>query len=185
MGVRVSSVLFRETPLQGAYVLEPQPAHDERGYFARVWCAGELAEHDLNASWVQSSISFNEKALTLRGMHYQVAPHEEVKLVRCSSGAVFDAIVDLREDSPTFRQWFAVELNAHNNLVLYMPEGFAHGFLTLQDRSVVEYHMSEFQHADSARGARWNDDAFGIEWPSTPEVISERDRAYADFRGVQ
>lgn len=174
-------MLFHETPLFGAYVLEPQPSHDERGYFARVWCARELAEHDLNTEWVQSSISFNEAASTLRGLHYQVAPHEEVKLVRCTSGAVFDVIVDLRADAPTFRRWFSVELDAKDNRVLYVPPGFAHGFLTLQDRSVVEYHMSEFHRAGSARGVRWDDAAFGIDWPSSPSVISDRDRTYPDF----
>jgi dTDP-4-dehydrorhamnose 3,5-epimerase len=168
-------VLIHETPLPGAYVLKPQPSNDERGFFARMWCAEELAQHGLNAEWVQSSISFNEAALTLRGMHYQVAPHEETKLVRCTSGAVFDVIVDLREDSTTFRRWFAVELNAQNNLTLYVPPGFAHGFLTLEDGSVLEYHMSESLHADSARGVRWDDPAFGIQWPSAPEVLSASD----------
>ena len=174
-------MLFRETPLAGATVLEPQPSRDERGYFARVWCAEELAERGMQSAWVQSSVSFNEKTLTLRGLHYQVEPHTEVKLVRCTSGAVFDVIVDLREDSDTFRQWFSIELTAENNLVLYVPAGLAHGFLTLQDRSVLEYHMSEFHHPDAARGARWDDPAFGIDWPSAPAVMSDRDRTWADF----
>ena len=169
-----------ETTLPGAYLLVPDPQRDERGYFARVWSADDLAGCSLNTTWVQSSISFNETARTLRGMHYQAAPHGEVKLVRCSSGAVFDVIIDLRDDSPTWGRWFSVELNAENNLVLYVPEGFAHGFLTLQDRSVVEYHMSESFHPESARGVRWDDEAFGIEWPLEPVTMSERDRTCAD-----
>ena len=168
-------MLFHETPLSGAYVLKPRPSSDERGYFARMWCAQELAEHGLNSEWVQSSISFNEAALTLRGMHYQVAPHEEIKLVRCTSGAVFDVIVDLREDSATYRGCFSVELSPINNLTLYVPSGFAHGFMTLEARSVVEYHISEFYHPDSARGVHWDDPTLGIEWPSAPKVLSAAD----------
>lgn len=172
---------FIETPLRGAYVLEPERQCDERGFFARVWCAEELAAHGLCSAWVQSSISYNEKAGTLRGMHYQAAPHEEAKLVKCAAGAVFDVIVDLRADSPTFREWFAVELTARNNATLYVPAGFAHGFLTLEDGSVLEYHMSEYYHGDSARGVRWDDPAFCIRWPSEPDVISKSDRECPDF----
>jgi dTDP-4-dehydrorhamnose 3,5-epimerase len=174
---------FVETPLSGAYVLEPEPSNDERGFFARVWCREELEDHGLNGVWVQSSISFNEKALTLRGMHYQAAPYEETKLVRCTAGAVFDVILDLRDGSPTRHAWFALELSVENNRTLYVPAGFAHGFLTLLDASVVEYHMSESQHAESARGVRYDDPAFGIEWPAAPAVIGERDGAYPDFGG--
>jgi dTDP-4-dehydrorhamnose 3,5-epimerase len=174
-------VRFLETPLPGAYVLEPEKAHDDRGFFARVWCAQELAEHGLRATWVQSSISFNEKAGTLRGMHYQAPPHQEVKLVTCTAGAVFDVIIDIRSDSVTFREWFAIELTARNNTTLYVPEGFAHGFLTLEDEAVVEYHMSEDFHPESARGVRWDDPAFGVRWPSEPVVMSSRDREYPDF----
>jgi dTDP-4-dehydrorhamnose 3,5-epimerase len=176
---------FHETSLAGAYLLEPEPAYDERGYFTRVWDSDELGRHELNGSWFQSSISFNEKARTLRGMHYQVEPYEEIKLVRCTSGAVFDVIVDLRERSSTFRCWFSIELNTQNNLVLYVPSGLAHGFLTLRDHTVLEYHMSQFHHADAARGVRWDDPAFGIEWPSAPAVISDRDRTCADFGAAQ
>jgi len=178
-------MLFHDTPLSGAYVLEPQPSHDERGYFGRVWCAEELAEHGMNATWVQSSISFNDQALTLRGLHYQAAPHDEVKLIRCTSGSVFDVIVDLRADSVTYGRWFSVELSAENNLVLYVPKGIAHGFLTLQDHSVVEYHMSEPHHAECACGVRWDDPAFGIEWPSPPAAMSDRDRKYPDVEDTR
>lgn len=178
-------MLYHETTLPGAFLLEPQPSFDERGYFTRVWCADELAEHGLNATWVQSSISFNEAPFTLRGMHYQVEPHAEIKLVRCTSGAVFDVIVDLREDSETFRRWFSIKLDAENNLTLYVPEGFAHGFLTLEERSVVEYHMSVPYHPDSARSVRWDDPAFSIEWPAKPAVIGERDSSHPDFEALQ
>jgi dTDP-4-dehydrorhamnose 3,5-epimerase len=174
-------VRFLETPLPGAYVLEPERASDERGFFARVWCAKELAEHGLESMWVQSSISHNEKAGTLRGMHYQAGPHAETKLVTCTGGAVHDVIVDLRPAQPTFRQWFALELSAENSKTLYVPRGFAHGFMTLQDDSVVQYHMSDYFVADSARGVRWDDPAIGIVWPAAPAVISERDRSYPEF----
>jgi dTDP-4-dehydrorhamnose 3,5-epimerase len=174
-------VRFQETPLQGAYVVQPEPSFDERGYFARVWCSQEFAAHGLNTVWVQSSVSFNETALTLRGMHYQVAPHGEAKLVRCTSGSVFDVIIDLRADSATFLKWFSLQLDPQSNLVLYVPQGFAHGFLTLEERSVVEYHMSDYHEADCARGVRWDDATFGIDWPSVPAVMSDRDRTYLDF----
>jgi len=174
------SVRFLETSLAGAYVLEPERVQDERGFFARAWDARELEDRGLCGRWVQSSISFNAKAGTLRGMHYQVAPHEEVKLVTCTAGAVFDVVVDLRADSPTWRQWFAVELTAGNGLVLYVPAGFAHGFLTLEAGSTVEYHMSEAYDSASARGARWDDPVFGISWPAAPGVISQRDREWPD-----
>lgn len=170
-----------ETRLSGAYLLELEKARDERGFFARVWDARELEVLGLCARWVQSSVSFNEKAGTLRGLHYQAAPHEEAKLVTCTAGAVFDVIVDLRTDSPTFREWFSVELTARNNTTLYVPEGLAHGFLTLADESMVEYHMSQDYHPESARGARWDDPVFGIDWPSNPVVISQRDRDCPDF----
>jgi len=174
-------VRFLETPLRGAYVLEPEKLPDERGFFARVWCADELGAHGLCSAWVQSSISFNDKAGTLRGMHYQAAPYEETKLVTCTAGAVLDVIVDLRADSPTFCGWFAAELTARNNVTLYVPCGFAHGFLTLEGGSVLQYHISEYHHPESTRGVRWDDPAFAIQWPGEPHVISQRDREYPDF----
>jgi len=169
-------VRFVEAPLSGAYIVEPEKAYDERGFFARVWDARELEVRGLCGTWVQSSISFNEKAGTLRGMHYQAAPHEETKLITCTAGAVFDVIVDMRVDSPTFREWFAFELTARNNTTLYVPEGFAHGFMTLEDKSVVEYHMSEDYHPASARGVRWDDPSLAIGWPNSPTVMTDRDR---------
>lgn len=172
---------FIEAPLPGVRVLEPEKSRDERGFFARTWCAQELASHGLCSSWVQSSISFNEKAGTLRGMHYQAEPHRETKLVTCTAGAVFDVVIDLRADSPTFHEWFAIELTADDNATLYVPEGLAHGFLTLEDRSMVQYHMSEYHDDGSGRGVRWDDPAFGVRWPGVPVVISQRDREYPDF----
>jgi len=169
-------MIFHETSLQGAFVLEPEAARDDRGYFTRVWCSDELAEHGLNSTWVQSSVSYNDKALTLRGMHYQVAPHEEAKLVRCTAGAVFDVIIDLRSDSATYGDWFSVDLSPDNNLTLYVPAGLAHGFLTTEDISVVEYHMSEVYSSGLARGVRWDDPTIAIPWPASPVLMSDRDR---------
>jgi dTDP-4-dehydrorhamnose 3,5-epimerase len=171
-----------ETTLPGAVVLEPEKQRDERGFFARVWCARELEDRGLCAHWVQSSISFNDRAGTLRGLHFQTAPHAEVRMVTCTAGAVFDVMVDLRPGFPSFGKWFSIELTADNNKTLYVPEGFAHGFLTLEHRSVVQYHMSEYYHPEAAAGVRWDDPSFGINWPIVPSVISSRDLAYPDFR---
>jgi dTDP-4-dehydrorhamnose 3,5-epimerase len=168
-------------PVAGAFVLEIEPAHDERGFFARIFSTDEFAHHGLVTSFVQSGIAFNPRRGTLRGMHFQLAPHGEVKLIRCTAGAVYDVIVDLRSDSPTLRQWTSVELSADNHRSLYVPEGFAHGYITLTDNAELVYQMSAPYHAHSARGIRWNDSAFGIEWPLEPLVISPRDAAYPDF----
>lgn len=174
-------MIFTETRLKGAYVIDPERLADERGFFARTWCQREFKAHDLNPGLVQCNVSFNHKRGTLRGMHYQAAPHAEVKLVRCTAGTIYDVIVDLRADSETFKQWFAVELSSDNRRMLYIPEGLAHGFLTLTDAVEVFYQMSEFYVPDCARGIRWNDLAFGIHWPFEATIISERDRAYPDF----
>jgi dTDP-4-dehydrorhamnose 3,5-epimerase len=181
---RAPRVDFIATPLEGAWVLEPRKLGDERGYFARMWDASELGERGLCGAWVQSSVSFNAEPDTLRGMHFQAEPHPEIKLVTCVAGAIFDAIIDLRPDSPTFMRSFGLELTPENRFVLYVPAGFAHGFLTLAEDSVVQYHMSEYYHPGLGRGVRWNDPAFGIEWPSEPTVISERDASYPDFHPV-
>ncbi len=176
-------VIFTQTKLAGAYIVEPERLEDARGFFARTWCQREFEAHGLNPHLVQSSISFNKKKGTLRGMHYQVAPHEEVKLVRCMSGAVYDVIIDLRPYSPTFKQWLAVELTADNRYMLYIPAGFAHGFETLEDEAEVFYQMSEFYAPESARGVRWDDPMFGITWPVSEErIISERDAEYANYQ---
>ena len=176
-------MIFTETPLKGAFVIEPECLEDTRGFFARTWCQREAAAHGLNGRVVQCSVSFNPRKGTLRGLHYQVPPYEEAKLVRCTMGAIYDVIVDLRRDSPTFRDYFAVILTADNRKMLYIPEGLAHGFQTLEDHTEVFYQMSEFHAPASARGVRWNDPAFGIEWPPAVRIIAERDQNHADFVG--
>jgi dTDP-4-dehydrorhamnose 3,5-epimerase len=172
-------MIFQETPLPGAFLIEPERFEDERGFFARTWCRREFAERGLAAELAQCNTSFNGKKGTLRGMHFQVAPHAEIKLVRCTRGAIYDVIIDLRPDSPGYRRWIGVELTAENLRQLYIPEGYAHGFQTLSDSSEVFYQMSEFYHPESARGVRWDDPVFGITWPLPVSVISPRDRAYA------
>ncbi|MGB5890302.1 MAG: dTDP-4-dehydrorhamnose 3,5-epimerase [Thermoanaerobaculia bacterium] len=174
-------MIFLETPLAGAFVIDIEPHEDERGFFARTFCQEEFEAHGLNAPVVQSSVSFNRQRGTLRGMHFQAPPHEESKVVRCTAGAIYDVIVDLRPLSPTFVQWHAVTLSAENRTMFYIPGGFAHGFLTLEDNTEVLYQMSEFYYPDSARGVRWDDPAFGIEWPVEPTAISDRDQSYPDF----
>jgi dTDP-4-dehydrorhamnose 3,5-epimerase len=175
-------MIFTETKLKGAFIVEPERLEDERGFFARSWCQQEAAAYGLNPEWVQCNISFNKKKATLRGMHYQAAPSEEAKLVRCTMGAMYDVIIDLRPDSSTLKQWVAVDLSAVNRHMLYIPEGFAHGFLTLDNNTEIFYQMSEFYAPAHARGVRWNDPAFAIEWPIDVSVISEQDRSYPDFR---
>jgi dTDP-4-dehydrorhamnose 3,5-epimerase len=173
---------FIETKLKGAYLIEPDLIRDNRGFFARSWCQKEFTDNGLNPNLVQCNISFNHNQGTLRGMHYQIAPYEEAKVVRCTAGAIYDVIVDLRPDSETFKQWVALELTAANHQALYIPVGMAHGFQTLVDNSEVLYQMSEFYHPDSARGLRWDDRVLGIAWPTeSPSVISERDLSYSDF----
>jgi len=175
---------FTETPLSGAFIIEPERRTDERGFFARVWCQEELADHGLETRLVQCSISYNNRAGTLRGLHYQTDPFPEVKIVRCTRGAIFDVIVDLRRESPTFAQHFSIVLTAANRTLLYIPRHFAHGFQTLEDDTEVMYQMSEFYRPESGRGVRWNDPAFGIEWPHTEDrLINERDASYPDFTG--
>lgn len=173
---------FIKTPLGGTFVLEMERLDDDRGFFARSWCKKEFESHGLNPDLVQCSVSFNKRRGTLRGMHYQVKPYEEAKLVRCTMGAIWDVIVDMRLDSPTFKKWFATELSAENRRMLYIPEGFAHGFLTLENHSEVFYQISEFYHPECARGVRWNDPAFNIEWPDATPVINDRDMSYLDFK---
>jgi dTDP-4-dehydrorhamnose 3,5-epimerase len=172
-------VIFRETPIPGVFVLEPKRREDERGFFARTWCAEEFAAHGLDTRVAQCSISFNPRAGTLRGMHYQAAPHGETKVVRCTAGAVYDVALDLRPDSPTFRRWTAVELSAENRVAHYLPGGVAHGFQTLHDATEVLYMISVPHVPESARGVRWDDPAFAIRWPSTEErIISRQDNCW-------
>ncbi len=174
-------MIFSGTVLDGVVEIEVEQRLDERGLFARTWCREEFRRAGLRAEIVQCSLSFNRRRGTLRGLHYQTAPHAEAKLVRCTRGAVYDVALDLRPESPTFRRWTATELTAENRRALYIPEGCAHGFLTLEDNTEVFYQMSESYHPEAARGVRWNDPAFGIVWPAEVTVISERDRCYPDF----
>jgi dTDP-4-dehydrorhamnose 3,5-epimerase len=174
-------VIFHPTKLPSAYVIDIEPALDERGFFARTFCEREFAAHGLPIRFPQCNLSRNRRAGTLRGMHYSAAPHRECKLVRCTAGAIYDVIVDLRPDSPARFQWIGEELSAENGRALFVPEGFAHGFITLTDGADVFYQMGGFFVAEAARGMRWNDPAIGIEWPSPPAVISARDANYPSF----
>ncbi|MDD1710851.1 MAG: dTDP-4-dehydrorhamnose 3,5-epimerase [Methanoregulaceae archaeon] len=174
-------MIFTETKLKGAYVLGIEKLEDERGFFARSWCRREFEKHGLNPQLVQCNISFNSHKGTMRGMHYQVKPYEEAKLIRCTTGSIYDVIVDIRPHSPSYKQYLGIALTPENHKMLYVPEGFAHGFLTLEDNTEVFYQMSEFYAPDHARGFRWNDPVFGIEWPANVQVISDRDRDYPDF----
>jgi len=172
---------FHETRLQGVFEIRPEIKSDERGFFARTWCQREFEGHGLDPKLVQCSISFNAQRGTLRGMHYQAAPYGEAKLVRCTKGSIYDVVVDLRPQSPTFKNWFAVVLSSEARNMIYVPEQCAHGFLTLEHATEIFYQMSELYSPECARGVRWNDPAFHIHWPSAVRVISERDRMYPDF----
>jgi dTDP-4-dehydrorhamnose 3,5-epimerase len=174
-------VIFKPTDLPGACVIELERHEDARGYFARTFCEAEFAAHGLETRVAQCSVSFSRRKGTLRGMHYQLAPFEEVKLVRCIRGAILDVIIDLRRDSPAFKRHFAVQLDERSGTMLYVPAGFAHGFQTLEDDTEVFYQMSQVYSAGHARGVRWNDPAFGISWPADERTILERDREYPDF----
>lgn len=168
-------MIFTETKLKGAFIIELEKKEDDRGFFARSWDQNEFKEHGLNSKLIQCSVSFNKKRGTLRGMHYQVYPHEETKLVRCTKGSMFDVIIDLRKKSETFKEWFGVDLNAENHKMLYVPEGFAHGFQTLEDNTEVFYQMSEVYVPECARGVRWDDPNFKISWPLQSPIISQKD----------
>ena len=172
---------FQETNLADVLLVEPERAQDDRGYFARTWCAKEAAEHGLQIAWVQSSVSFNRRKGTMRGLHYQLAPHVETKLVRCTRGAIFDVVVDLRSDSSSYCQWLGIEINAENGHQLYIPEGCAHGFLTLCDDTELCYEISDYYEPKCVAGVRWDDPAFGIAWPAPVEVIHPRDKNRPPF----
>ncbi|MEW9700319.1 dTDP-4-dehydrorhamnose 3,5-epimerase [Paenibacillus sp. SI8] len=173
-------MIVTKTGICGAYLIDIEPSCDERGFFARSWCKEEYTIHGLNAHVAQSGISYNKQRGTLRGLHYQEAPFEEAKTVRCSNGAVYDVIVDIRPHSDTYKMWYGIELTSENHRMLYVPEGVAHGFQTLEDDTEVTYLMSQRYHAASAKGVRWNDPAFGIQWiPMETVIISERDRQFA------
>ncbi len=172
---------FNPTKISGAYLIEIEPITDERGFFARSFCADEFQQHGLNTNFVQCNVSFTAQQGTIRGMHYQIAPDTETKLVRCTKGAIYDVILDLRPESPTFKQWVAAELTADNHQMFYIPSGCAHGLQTLVNDTEVFYQMAGVYNAASARGVRWNDPTFGIEIPLPVSVINDRDRDYSDF----
>jgi dTDP-4-dehydrorhamnose 3,5-epimerase len=175
-------IIFKETKLKGAFVIEPEKFEDLRGFFARSFSQQEFLDQGLRGEFVEAGISFNRRKHTVRGMHFQAPPNAQAKLVRCTRGRIFDAMVDLRHDSPTYKQWVAQELTGENRLMLYIPEGCAHGFQTLEDDSEVFYQLSQGYAPACERGVRWNDPAFGITWPVTDDVImNERDRNYPDF----
>jgi dTDP-4-dehydrorhamnose 3,5-epimerase len=175
-------MIFSPTRLEGAYVIDLEPREDERGFFARAWCEREFGEHGLNPRLVQCNLSFNFRKGTLRGMHFQRPPHAEAKLVRCTRGAIYDVVIDLRPNSPTFKEWVGVDLTADNRRMLYVPEGLAHGYQTLVDDTETFYQVSEFYTPDAEAGVRWDDPAFGIEWPDPRGAfLSEKDRSWPDY----
>ncbi len=176
-------MIFTGSKLKGAYIIDVERREDERGFFGRTFCQNEFSAHGLKVNVAQCNISFNKKRGTLRGMHFQIAPRAEAKLVRCTRGKIWDVMIDLRPDSPTRYQWEAVELSAENRRALYIPEGFAHGFQTLEDDSEVFYQMYEFYSPEHASGVRWDDPAFGIIWPLSNPVMSEKDRSYPLLSG--
>ncbi len=174
-------MLFKKTSLKDSYIIELELMEDERGFFARSFCQQEFEKNGLNPCIAQCNISYNKKKGTLRGMHYQEPPHKEAKLVSCMRGSFYDVIIDLRADSPTYRNWMAVELSATDYKILYVPEGFAHGFQTLEDETIIFYQLSEFYHPESSRGIGWDDTSFNIDWPISEPILSERDLSYPAF----
>lgn len=177
-------MIFTETELAGAFVVDLERREDDRGFFARAWCADEFAAHGLNTRLVQANLSFNDRKGTLRGMHFQEKPAAEAKLIRCTRGAIFDAIIDLRPDSSTFKRWVGVELTAENRRALYVPEGFAHGYQTLEVDTETFYLVSEYYTPSAESGVRWDDPAFGIRWPDPGSAfVSKKDRAWPNFTG--
>ncbi len=171
-------MIFTETKLRGAYQIDFELRADERGYFSRSFCQQEFSAHGLKTAIAQSNVSFNKNKGTLRGMHFQISPKAEAKLVRCTRGAIFDVIIDLRPESANYCSWVSVELTANNHRMLYIPEGFAHGFQSLEDDSEVFYQMFEFYSPEHARGVRWDDPAFRIVWPLPDPIMSDKDRTY-------
>ena len=176
-------MIYTPSRIPGAWIIDITPIRDQRGFFAMTWLPGELAERGMNPALAQCNLAFNARKGTLRGMHFQKAPHAQAKIVRATRGALLDVIVDLREDSPTFRQWDAVELTADNRRMFYMPEGIAHGYITLVDDTEAYYHASSAWVPASESGVRWDDPAFAIEWPFEPSIISDRDRQWPLFSG--
>jgi dTDP-4-dehydrorhamnose 3,5-epimerase len=174
-------MIFEPTTIPDAFLVRLEPRQDERGFFARSWCRQEYLARGLNSELAQCSISYNHRRGTLRGMHFQAPPFAETKLVRCTRGRIYDVVVDLRSSAPTFKRWWSAELSADNRHMIYVPEGLAHGFLTLEDHSEVAYQMSTPYHSESARGFRYDDPAFAISWPFAPTIVGARDQAFAPF----
>jgi dTDP-4-dehydrorhamnose 3,5-epimerase len=174
-------MLFTETDVKGVYIIELEPISDDRGFFARSWCKKEFEEHHLNPNIVQINIGFSIRQGTLRGIHYQNEPYGEVKLVRCTTGAIFDVAVDLRPDSPTYKKWVGAELTAENRKMLYVPEGCGHGYQTLESNTEILYQTSQLYCREAARGLRFDDPAFGVRWPLPIQVISDQDKSWADY----
>ncbi len=175
-------MIFTKTNLEGAYVIDIEKKEDNRGFFARTFCADEFTQNGLPANFVQANTSFNNKKGTLRGMHFQKSPYEEDKLVRCTKGSIFDVIIDLRTDSKTYKQWLGVELSEENRRALFVPKGFAHGYLTLEDNAEVTYLVTQFYTPNADSGVRFNDPIFAIEWPIKPVVVSEKDNNHPDYK---
>jgi dTDP-4-dehydrorhamnose 3,5-epimerase len=174
--MRQSVMLFKEATLPGVYVVEPERINDQRGFFARIWCKSELQRHGLKSELAQSNVGFSYRKGTLRGLHFQRHPYAEVKIVRCTRGAIFDVVADVRPGSPSYKRWFGVELSDENGRMIYVPEGFAQGYITLKDNTEMMYHTSKLYQAEAACGVRYNDPAFNIQWPLVATVISEQDR---------
>lgn len=174
---------FTETKLKGAFIVEIEKLTDDRGFFARAWCRKEFEAHGLTSAVVQANVSFNRKRGTLRGMHYQIAPFQESKLIRCTRGAIYDVIIDLRPESPTYKEWIGVELTADNYTLFFVPEDFSHGFITLMDDTEITYQVSQFYTPGSEKGIRFNDPTFNIQWPLEVSVISDKDSNWPDFVG--
>ena len=172
---------FSQTKLKGAYFIEIEKLTDDRGFFARSWCQKEFEDHGLDYGFVQANVSYNHKKGTIRGMHYQIAPYQECKLIRCTRGAIYDVIIDLRQDSPTYKQWTGVELTAGNYTMFFVPQDFAHGFQTLTDETEITYQVSQFYTPGSEKGIRFDDPAFSIQWPQDVSVISDKDASWPDF----
>jgi len=174
-------MIFKETKLKGAFIIKPEPIRDHRGFFARAWCQKEFKAQGLTTNFVQANITFSPKRGTLRGLHYQIAPHKEIKLVRCTRGAIYDVIIDLRPESPTFKQWLGTELTAGNHKMIYIPGEFAHGYQILMDNTEVFYQVGAFYAPQYERGIRWNDPTFAIDWPITDALtLSEKDQHCPD-----
>jgi len=174
-------MIFNPAGLSGAYIIDMEPITDDRGFFARAWCRDTFEKRGLKTDFVQSNNSFSRSKGTLRGLHYQVSPYQEAKLVRCIKGAIYDVMIDVRPDSETYAQWFGIELNAENRRMIYMPEGIAHGFLTLQDETEILYNITQSYHPECERGIRYNDPSIKIKWPRKIEVVTEKDLQWPDF----